>query len=179
MIDKVIEKYYSRVYAFALVHVVSEHLAKDLTQDVFLQLVKRKKEMQAVRDLEAYIFTVARNRTYKYFRKINSNDLLKAEALQALDDTYIDVESDIIVDDLKEKFKEFIDQLPDRQREIYHLSREKGLSYKEIAEELQISPNTVRNHLAQALKTLKLKYKLFSVGMAIIALFSILTWGFV
>lgn len=163
MIDLVIEKYYSRVYAFALVHVISEDIAKDLTQDVFLQLVKKEKDLHYVGDIEAYIFTIARNRAYKYFKKINNSNLLKTKIMNSYNNKYVDVEENIIAGDLEEKLKELINQLPDRQREIYLMSREEGLSYKEIAEELKISPHTVRNHLAQALKTLKLNYQLYIV----------------
>lgn len=163
MIDHLIKKYYSRVYAFALVHVLSEDVAKDLTQDVFFQLVKKEKELQSISDIEAYIFTIARNRTYKYFKKINNNNLLRSKIMKAYCDKYIDIEETIIARELEEKFKELIHLLPTRQREIYKLSREQGLSYKEIAQQLQISPNTVRNHLAQALKTLRGKYKVLGL----------------
>lgn len=163
-INALIDKYYPRVYAFALVHVISEHIAKDLTQDVFLQLVKKEKELKFIEDLEAYIFTITRNRTYKYFKKINNNNLLKSDMLRSFSEKHINIEEHIIAEDLEEKINRFIDRLPDRQREIYRLSREKGLSYKEIAEQLKISPHTVRNHLAQALKTLKVNYKLFGYG---------------
>ncbi len=172
MIDQLIETYYSRVYAFALVHVISEHIAKDLTQDVFLQLIKREKELAAIDDIEAYIFTVTRNRTYKYFKKIKNNLNIQEEILTTYDEKYVDVEESIIANDLKEKLNTFIDRLPDRQREIYRMSREKGLSYKEIASELDISPHTVRNHLAQTLKTLKLNYHLFL--LVILSLFILL-----
>ena len=170
MINQIIEKYYGRVYAFALVHVISEDIAKDLTQDVFLQLVRKEQELIKIEDLEAYVFTVARNRTYKYFKKINRNNLFKTEMIQSFREKYVDAEGIIIAGDLEKKLEEFVDMLPVRQREIYRLSREKGLSYIEIAEQLKISPHTVRNHLAQALKTLRLNYKVIGVCLLLILL---------
>ncbi|WP_236973604.1 RNA polymerase sigma factor [Membranihabitans maritimus] len=167
-IHAIIDKYYPRVYAFALLHVISEHIAKDLTQDVFLQLVKKQKELKKIENLEAYIFTIARNRTYKYFKKINNNNTLKDEMIQSYCDEFVEVEEEIIAEDLEDKIKNVIDQLPVRQREVFLLSREQGLTYKEIAEELKISPHTVRNHLAQALKTLKLNYKLFGFDVLLL-----------
>lgn len=158
MLNQIIEKYYSRVYAFALVHVISEDIARDLTQDVFLELARRKQDLKKLDDPEAYVFTVARHRTYQYFKKIHRNQAFKAEMLRAFQHKYEEPELTIIAGDLEEKFQAFIDQLPDRQREIYRMSREKGMSYQEIADQLNISPHTVRNHLAQAVKTLKVYY---------------------
>lgn len=158
MLNQIIEKYYSRVYAFALVHVISEDIAKDLTQDVFLELARRAQDLRKLDDVEAYVFTVARYRTYQHFKKIQRNQALKAEMLRAYEEKYEEPELSIIAGDLEEKFQAFIDQLPDRQREIYRMSREKGMSYQEIADQLNISPHTVRNHLAQAVKTLKVYY---------------------
>jgi RNA polymerase sigma-70 factor (ECF subfamily) len=53
------------------------------------------------------------------------------------------------------RLRQAVDQLPPRQKLIFTLSRHKGLKHEEIAEELQISRNTVKTHLVQALKTLR------------------------
>lgn len=162
VIDEIIEKYYSRIYAFAMTHVKSTTIAEDLTQDVFLQLVKNESQLEHIDDLEAYIFTATRHATYHYFKKIRKSKLLKAEMLYAMKDKLTHDEDTILINDLEAKFYDMIHQLPDRQREIFQLSREKGLTHKEIASELQISPTTVKNHMVQALKTLRAHYKLIS-----------------
>lgn len=145
-----------------MVHVKSEDIAKDLTQDVFFQLVRREGQLSEIEDIEAYVFTIARNAAYRYFKKIQHSELLKAELVKTMNDQYLNVEENILVSDLELKLYEIVNRLPDRQREVFHLSREKGLSHKEIADELQISTNTVKNHLVQALKTLRANYKWIS-----------------
>jgi RNA polymerase sigma-70 factor (ECF subfamily) len=65
----------------------------------------------------------------------------------------------VLLRDLEQYADKVIATLPRQQKMVYMLSRDKGLSHKEIAEQLQISPNTVKNHIVEALKTLKAQLK--------------------
>lgn len=169
MIDQVIEKYYPRVYAFALVHVKSEAMAKDLTQDVFLQLIKRRSRLSEIDNLESYIFSMTRNAIYRNYRKIQQNQDLKSQMLRSMSDLQMDSSQQVESREMEHFLYEMVDQLPDRQKEIFHLSREKGLTHKEIAEKLNISPNTVKNHMIQALKTLRSRFELLKTGLILVA----------
>ncbi|WP_236973842.1 RNA polymerase sigma factor [Membranihabitans maritimus] len=173
VIDEIIEKYYSRVYAFALTHVKSETIAEDLTQDIFLQLVKKESHLQNIEDLEAYIFTATRYATYHYFKKIRRNEVLKEEMLNSMKNQLAQDEDHLLVSDLEKKFHDIIYTLPERQREIFQLSREKGLTHNEIAKKLQISPSTVKNHMVKALKTLRHQYTLISSCIVVFVIYSI------
>src|SRR5690606_1419320 len=154
-IDQIIDTYYPSVYAFTLTHVKSEAVAKDLTQDVFVQLIRRKSRLNEIENLESYVYTMTRNAIYRHFRKIRFSEEMKSEMLLAMSTTHSVTEANLEYLEMQEIMQQKVEELPDRQREIFHLSREMGLSHKEIAEKLNISPNTVKNHLVQALKTLR------------------------
>src|SRR5690606_28050715 len=61
----------------------------------------------------------------------------------------------LIAKELSDYLDQMLNQLPDRQREVFKLSRFEGFTHQQIAEELKISPNTVKNHMIQALKTIR------------------------
>ena len=65
------------------------------------------------------------------------------------------VEEDILSRENEIRLQQAVDQLPPRQKQIFTLSRHKGLKHEEIADKLQISRHTVKTHLVQALKTLR------------------------
>ncbi|MBK7525162.1 MAG: sigma-70 family RNA polymerase sigma factor [Saprospiraceae bacterium] len=83
---------------------------------------------------------------------MNFEDIDSAEELSS---DYISVEDAIAVDNLQEKINTAIDSLPEKCRLVFMLSRMEGLSYLEIAEQLQISPKTVENQISKALKILR------------------------
>ena len=66
------------------------------------------------------------------------------------------------VNDLSEKFGEWIEQLPERQQEAFELSRFEGLSHTEIATVMEVSPKTVNNHIVAALRQLRSLYEEYS-----------------
>lgn len=170
MIERIIDEYYARVYAFALVHVKSKAMAKDLTQDVFLQLITRQSKLSEIVDLESYVFTMARNAVYRNYRKIQQSQELKAEMLRNMSECIPDCEAQIEEVEIERHMYSIIDQLPARQKEIFILSREKGLTHKEIAEKLNISSNTVKNHLVQALKTLRSGFEILKFWAPLVGL---------
>ena len=170
MIERIIDEYYTRVYAFTLVHVKSKAMARDLTQDIFMQLVGRQSKLSEIDNLESYVFAMARNTVYRNYRKIQQSQELKAEMLRNMSKCIPDCIVQIEGSETERYMYNIIDQLPARQKEIFLLSREKGLTHKEIAEKLNISPNTVKNHLVQALKTLRTGFELLKFWVPLVGI---------
>ena len=79
---------------------------------------------------------------------------LKVTVLQAMEQEY-EEENKLELSDLKKYLSVLISQLPPRQQEIFRMSREQNLTYKQIAEQLSISEKTVERHINEALKFLK------------------------
>jgi RNA polymerase sigma-70 factor (ECF subfamily) len=65
------------------------------------------------------------------------------------------VDLEVEYNELSDKLEETIRKLPSRQRDVYELHKKKGLKYSEIAEKLEVSVNTVENHMSRALKALR------------------------
>ena len=133
-----------------------EALAHDLTQDTFAKLWSVRDRMDDVDSLRAYVFQMARNRVYNHqrdeqVRRDNRADLRASSthASPPAPDTALDT------DMLRSRIENWIDELPDRQREALTLRRQSDLSHDEIAEVMDISPNTVNNHIVRAMQHLR------------------------
>ena len=151
--------YYPRLYHFSKSFLKIETGIDDILQEVFLKVWQNRKQITSVSTFNAYIFTITKNLLLNEIRRRLNNEKIK-DNLQKLSiaeeyRTFDDVE----YNDLKVKIENIVNELPERQKEVYNLSREEGLSHKEIAEKLGISPKTVEYHIAQSISFLKKKIK--------------------
>jgi RNA polymerase sigma-70 factor (family 1) len=144
------------VFRFVCGMVQNEALAHDITQDTFAKLWSIRDRMSTVDSLRAYVFQMARNRVYNHQRdeQVRRDN---EESLQAAHPDSSPPSPDNILDAdmLRSKLEHWIDELPDRQREALTLRRQNDLSHDEIAEIMDISSNTVNNHIVRAMKFLR------------------------
>ncbi|GAA5219404.1 RNA polymerase sigma factor [Membranihabitans marinus] len=168
-IEKLIDEYYHRIYKFMIAHLKNADIAQDLTQTVFLELIKSNTSLDAIDNYDAYLFSMARNTLFKEFRKMQNSTKLKNQLLNSMQASTDELEEIIYVHDLNYNLEREINKLPQQQKKIYTMSRHEGLTHKQIAQRLDISANTVKNHMVQALKTLRGKYELMIFILSIYA----------
>jgi RNA polymerase sigma-70 factor (family 1) len=142
---------------FNLVHMRLADIedAKDVVQDIFIDLWLKKEALLAIRDLKPYLYVLARNQVITAYRRKNvqlRNESLLFEGLNTLDHS---AEDNAIAKELYAQINEIVEQLPETTRQCYHLSKNEGKRNGEIANLLNISEKTVRNNLSEALKRLK------------------------
>lgn len=124
--------------------------AHDLVQDVFLALWDRRGRLDPSLSLKALLYRMARNRALKHVRERRVRWRYAVSTPPAPPVTLEDPDSET----LAVRMRCWIDALPDRQREALTLTRFEGLTHREVAEVMAISPRTVNNHLVRALSTL-------------------------
>ncbi|MFW5973642.1 MAG: RNA polymerase sigma-70 factor [Bacteroidota bacterium] len=154
---------YQRLCTCAIRYVGRAAVAEELVQDAFLQLWSHRDEL-AEEAVRTYLYRSVRNacldqlKREKVRRNVTSTPNL--DDAPGLDSP----ETDYRVQEVDGAVRKAIDALPDRQREIFILSRDAGLSYKEIAGVLSISVKTVETQMGRALKFLRehLRYLLIS-----------------
>lgn len=152
-IDKIFKLYYRSLCMYILHYVHDIDAAEDIAQDCFTAFWKNTaKENIVIENIKAYLYTTARNHSLNYLRK---------ESVYRSIITPSDLE-DILTDDeteersvIEARMWTAIDVLPERCREIFLLNKRDGMKYKEIAEKLQISVNTVDNHISKALRLIR------------------------
>jgi RNA polymerase sigma-70 factor (family 1) len=144
------------VFRYVCSMVEDEALAHDLTQDTFAKLWSVRERMETVDSLRAYVFRMARNRVYNQQRDERTRrDTREQLGEDAPHDAPLPPDQELDADLLSDLLHEWIDDLPDRQREALTLCRRDNLSHEEVADVMDIAPSTVNNHITRALQHLR------------------------
>jgi len=154
-IEELFNYYYPRLYKFSKLFLKIDDGIEDIIQEVFIKIWRNRKKINSQANFESYIFTITRNLLLNELRSLLNNEkILKEIQFRSLAREYSSLE-EIEFKEVKDKVDKIIHELPDRQKEIFILSRTEGLSHKEIAEKLGINTKTVEYHLTLAIKHLK------------------------
>ncbi|SHM74766.1 sigma-70 family RNA polymerase sigma factor [Chitinophaga sp. CF418] len=147
------QHYWKKLYISACKRVDPDE-AKDIVQDVMLSLWRRKKEItvNTEDDLSRYLYTALRYRIISYYAFSSSTVQIPEWFDQPV---YSSFESSFDVRKMKDLIDGEVDRMPERMQQIYHLSREQDLSVTDIATQLNLSEQTVRNQLSLAMKRLR------------------------
>lgn len=172
MLEQLFRIWYRPLCLYALHYLEDLDEAEDLVQDVFCTLWKKVSEGPAPADGKAYLYSCVRNRCLDVLRsparKSRPRSLEGLSASEALSLTEYDDAAlrDSSLDEARMWVE--INRLPRRCRRILIMGKVEGKKYSEIARELGISENTVRNQMAKALKAVR-----EGVRKAILFLFSL------
>jgi len=148
-------RYDKRIYPFVLKMIRTEAHAEEITQEIFIKIWRHREKLGLIDQPEAYILTISARHTLDHIKKrLNENKMLRRFSA-AQDKTHNDTEESLLLRDKEALIWQAVDQLPPQQKAVYLLSRQQGLSYDQIAQELALSPNTVRNHLVKALQFMR------------------------
>jgi RNA polymerase sigma-70 factor (ECF subfamily) len=147
--------FYERLVRFALHYAPPKENAEEVVQDVFVTLWERRRTLREVQNLRAYLFAMTRNGCFQHLRRARPD-------LRSLDDLdghetpspAPDPEGLLLAHETEQAVERAIGQLPPRCRMIFQLVREQGLSYREAAEVLGLSPRTIEAQMGIALRKL-------------------------
>lgn len=142
---------------FALEYVKDYEIAREIVQEVFVNLWEKRSSIDPEKSPKSYLGTSVRNRCLNYLRdqKKYYPDILEMESIGP-DEEYSEMDK-LITDELKAKIEEATRELPDKCKEVFLLSRFENKKYKEIAQELDISVKTVEAQMSKALKMMREK----------------------
>ena len=154
-------RYYAYLCSYAFKTVRDSANAEELVQEFFVRLWEKREQLSIDTSVKNYFFRSIRNQCINAIQ----HDKIKAKyAQKIIAETEIDfsVEDSFVELELSEKINESIQSLPEKRREIFRLSREEGLKYREIAEKMNISVKTVETQMSLAIKFLRDKLKKYS-----------------
>lgn len=164
--DEVFKSFNKRIYFFSLSYLKSKEEAEGIVQEVFLSLWKNRATLKIQSDFQAYLFSITFNVIKKRFRKLDrERKHLEAYSLSvSLKENASEAET--AYEQLNAILTRSLEQLPPRQKEVFLLSKQEGLTAMEIAEKLELSKRTVENHLFRAktfLKNILIDKRLLSI----------------
>ena len=159
----VYELYSEKVYRLAFRFLKDREQSEEIVQEAFINLWLNREKLDPEGNLWLYLFVISKRLSLNALRQIGKSSNLVEKLLQQISELQNSTEEEVLAHDLENYAEELISKLPPQQQLVFKLSRVEGLTHKEIASRLQISPNTVKNHMVEALKTLKshLKYSDF------------------
>lgn len=146
-------RYAHQVKSFACAILKNEDDAEDIVQDVFLLIWDKRKQCLQADNFKSYLFTMTRNLIYNKLKRRKNHD--KFVDMSEFKPQTNNPEERIETKDILEHIRTEVSQMTEQQKVIYFLSRHEELTYKEIAEVLQISPKTVQYHIGNILSRLK------------------------
>ncbi len=153
-IERIFQKYYEYLCNIIYRYLRDSALAEDIAQDVFMELWRKQASIRIQSSLKAYLKRAAVNRTLNFIRD-NKISFEGEDELPGIQGNMTSVTAQLEAEDLQQQINQAIDDLPERCRMIFLLSRFEDMSYKEIAQKLDISVKTVENQISKALKILR------------------------
>jgi len=155
---EIYERYWPILFRHARKWLQNTDEAKDVVQDVFTSLWTIAPKLDSDTLLSPYLYTATRNSVLKIFRRSKVSDA-HIESLG----TFVEVGHNVTDHRVRERIlieiiEEEIANLPTRTREVFELKRKHNLTYREIAEKMEISELTVKTQMNRAIKTLKNKF---------------------
>ena len=165
-------RYNAQLHRFVFRFLKDRDQSADVVQETFINLWQSRAKLDAAYSLEAYMFTIAKRLTLNYLRKATNGETAKEVFWQRLAAFSNETEDAVLLADFQRQTETLLATLPPQQRLVFRLSRYEGLTHEQIAEQLQISPHTVHNHLTAALKTLREGLQHAGLGMLFVLFFS-------
>lgn len=130
--------------------------AEEIAQDVLLELWRRRETLDPQGTAQAYLFQAVRNRALNQLRHARVADRVAPQlAVEATPRPAAPPDAGLVADELEAAIGEAVAALPPRCREVFTLSRGRGLTYAEIAATLGVSVKAVEAQMGRALRTLR------------------------
>lgn len=160
--NEIYNRYWQRLYVFALSKLDDEENAEEVIQNVFIDLWQKRKTDQ-IENLSAYLYRAVKNKCIDQIRQRLVRGRHEEIVLQTRNEEDPSTEELLAFQELKAVLNMAMNSLPEKTREIFRLSRMEYLSVREVSVALSIPERTVEYHLAQALKMMRVYLRDFIV----------------
>ncbi|MFV0591539.1 MAG: RNA polymerase sigma-70 factor [Draconibacterium sp.] len=158
--EKLFRQNYRPMCLFATGILRDDEMAEEVVQDFFVKLWDRREGFTIETSVKNYLFRAVKNLCINV---IKHEQIKLKHAQQAIAEAEENDYKDHFLEiDLELAIEKSINELPEKRREIFRLSREEGLKYREIADRLNISVKTVETQISLAIKTLRKKLKQYN-----------------
>jgi RNA polymerase sigma-70 factor (ECF subfamily) len=153
--DKLYHNYSQKIYRFAFFLLKNKEDAEGIVQEVFLTVWNKRNEIDSTKSFKSYLFKISHNISIDILRKRLKEKEYLGHLEKYFDSVKLTPEHEADYNIIKSQVDKAVEELPEKRKKIYILSREKGLSHKEISEQLGISVKTVENQITLALRHIK------------------------
>ena len=149
------KKYWRRLFDSAYKRLLLREECEEIIQELFVDLWTRRNTLLISISLEAYLFGALRYSIYNLIRSQKIREAYLDHLLHNSDIEHNYIEDQLYYEELADALNKSIENLPEKFRKVYILSRRENLSYKEISAQLNVPIDTVEKHMGKALKILR------------------------
>ncbi|GGX08535.1 sigma-70 family RNA polymerase sigma factor [Aquimarina muelleri] len=157
--EKLYKMYWKKLYAICLSKTNNAEASQEIVHDVYVSIWKRRDKFVVTQGVENYLLKSTRSKIIDYYRKNSKNQVKVYPSEDVCKGNHFDVNAithnSALHYFLESDLELIVTQLPFQCQKVYRLSREKQLTTNEIAQKLNISQKTVKNHLTKALSFLQ------------------------
>lgn len=154
--NELFARYRNRLLAYLLKVTKSLEIAEEMVLDIFIKIWNGRATMPGIEHPEAFLFTVARNKAFDFLRQVKKSRRQQEALWERLQENQADAaDKELMRGSLEATIRNAASQLSPQRKIAFLLSRDHDLTYEQIAEKLQLSTNTVRNHIAAALQIIR------------------------
>lgn len=159
MIDKndfkaLFEEYYESIRLYIYYKIAEKDAADDMAQDVFMVVWEKRADME-LQNIKALLYKIASGFIVDYYRKCEVKADFKKWISCNINETDVPANERAEYNEMMQMYANALNSMADGQREVFMMNREEQLTYREIAERLQISIKAVEKRMSGALKILK------------------------
>ena len=153
---KVFEQYHQKLYFFILYKTRSEYIAEEVVQMAFTKLWQCRETLQEEYTVSTQLFRMATTILIDFLRKYNNKEAITTRLDGLTLEKGIDSTNEKMSGaELQRRISEAVNDLPPVRKQVFEMSREQGMTYREIAASLSVSSKTVEAHIYKALKQIK------------------------
>ncbi len=154
-VDDLFTYYYPRLYHFSKSILKLENGIDDILQEVFVKIWLNRQKIGNPETFNAYIFTITKNEVLNLIRSNLREHTFKDQLFQRAVAEEFQNSVPLEYEEIKNGIDKIVANLPEKRQQVFDLSRNEGLSNKEIAQQLNISEKTVEDHITHAIKQIK------------------------
>ncbi|WP_316804267.1 RNA polymerase sigma-70 factor [Pedobacter nototheniae] len=154
--EQIYHSHWEQVFDAAFKKLGDEDLAQDITQEIFISLWENRTHLKIESNLSAYLHGAVKYKVINHFKSAALKDKQKTELALLMNEQFASAtDGKLILSELNLEVEAAIELLPEKMRMVFSMSRKQEKSIKEIATELDISVQTVKNQISAAMKLLK------------------------
>lgn len=163
--------YSQRLLAYLTRLVKSQIFASEILQEAFIRIWKHRQNINPERSFRSYLFRIAENLVYDFFRKAARDQKLETALINRACDEYSHVEETFCSKEHLQLLQDAINTLPSKRRQVFQLVKIEERSYEEVSELLRVSTSTINDHVVKATKSIREKLERYHITIISILIF--------
>ena len=153
--DSLFHRYSEKLYKFSFSLLKNHEDSKEIVQEAFIRIWEKRDYIDSSKSFKSFLFKISYNLIIDQLRSRLKEKEYREFLTAYFETENIEIESRVDYDTIKKRIEIALDELPDKRKKVFVLSREAGLSNKEIAAKLEISVKTVENQINLSLKHIR------------------------